>query len=68
MSKLLAGDDLRVAGQFFALNHAGPNSGLALTFFHPAEFITQKADHGYGNNMNDKPSTVKKLQGHGQGH
>jgi hypothetical protein len=39
----------------------------ALTLFHPAEFKTQKADHNYANNMNDKPSAVKKLEGLGQG-
>ena len=42
--------------------------GLALCFFHSAEFITQIADHGYGNDMNDKPSAVKKLQAFRQGH
>jgi hypothetical protein len=45
-----------------------PNTDSALTFFHPAEFVTQIADHSYANNMNDKPSAVKKLEGLGQGH
>jgi hypothetical protein len=44
------------------------NSGLALTFFHPAEFVTNIADHDYANNMNDKPSAVKKLEGLWQDH
>jgi hypothetical protein len=45
-----------------------PNTDSALTFFHPAEFVTQIADYSYANNMNDKPSAVKKLEGLGQGH
>jgi hypothetical protein len=39
----------------------------ALTFFHPAELITQIGDQTYANNMNDKPSAVKKLKAFGQG-
>jgi hypothetical protein len=42
-------------------------SYLTLTFFHPAEFVTQIKGHGYANNMNDKPSAVKKLKAFGQG-
>jgi hypothetical protein len=44
------------------------NTDLALTLFKPADFKTNKTDHGYANKMNEKPSAVKKLKRLGQGH
>jgi hypothetical protein len=41
------------------------NTDSALTLFKPADFKTNKTDHGYANKMNEKPSTVKKLKSPG---
>ena len=56
------------ADRYRSFSGGVPNSGLALTLFHPAEFITNITDHRYGNNMNDKPSAVKKQKALGQDH
>jgi len=44
------------------------NSDLALTLFNQADFIANKTDQSYANEMYDEPSAVKKLKGPGEGH